>query len=81
MLCVAITIFSSLEQKLIDSFGCCAVLVDSSPSQKRKMRSQDPTDSEAELFPTHVAKELKRFHESRYVHFGSLVKLKLSLKM
>ncbi|EGZ11395.1 hypothetical protein PHYSODRAFT_304893 [Phytophthora sojae] len=40
------------------------LLVDSSPSQKRKMRSQDPTDAEADLFPTHVAKELKRFHES-----------------
>ncbi|KAG6582964.1 Uncharacterized protein family UPF0220 [Phytophthora cinnamomi] len=40
------------------------LLVDSSPSQKRKMRSQDPTDSEAGLFSTHVTKELKRFHES-----------------
>uniref|UniRef100_H3GZB4 Uncharacterized protein n=1 Tax=Phytophthora ramorum TaxID=164328 RepID=H3GZB4_PHYRM len=37
------------------------LLVDSSPSQKRKMRSQDPTDSGADLFST---KELKRFHAS-----------------
>ncbi|KAE9021600.1 hypothetical protein PR003_g14673 [Phytophthora rubi] len=50
------------------------LLVDSSPSQKRKMRSQDPTDSEADLFPTHVAKELKRFHESSC---GSLKKSSL----
>jgi hypothetical protein len=44
-----------------------AVLVDSSPSQKRKMRPQDPTDS---LF----SKELKRFHQSRFV-FGQKCRL------
>ncbi|CAI5719987.1 unnamed protein product [Peronospora destructor] len=36
------------------------VLVDSSPSQKRKMRSQDLTDCETDLFYTPVTKELKR---------------------
>ncbi|ETI33332.1 hypothetical protein L914_19198 [Phytophthora nicotianae] len=41
-----------------------SVLVDSSPSQKRKMRPQDPTDCEVDLFSTPVTKELKRFHES-----------------
>ncbi|ETP31345.1 hypothetical protein, variant [Phytophthora nicotianae P10297] len=40
------------------------LLVDSSPSQKRKMRPQDPTDCEVDLFSTPVTKELKRFHES-----------------
>ncbi|KAG7377726.1 hypothetical protein PHYPSEUDO_011071 [Phytophthora pseudosyringae] len=40
------------------------LLVDSSPSQKRKMRPQGPTDCEADLFSTPVTKELKRFHES-----------------
>ncbi|KAL3656791.1 hypothetical protein V7S43_018248 [Phytophthora oleae] len=39
------------------------LLVDSSPSQKRKMRPQDPTDCEADLFSTPVTK-LKRFHET-----------------
>eukprot|EP00644_Phytophthora_capsici_P009534 jgi/Phyca11/505491/fgenesh2_kg.PHYCAscaffold_13_\ len=39
------------------------LLVDSSPSQKRKMRPQDPTDCEADLFSTPVTK-VKRFHET-----------------
>ncbi|KAF1790044.1 Tetratricopeptide repeat [Phytophthora cactorum] len=34
------------------------------PSQKRKMRPQDPADCEVDLFSTPVTKELKRFHES-----------------
>ncbi|CAI5720367.1 unnamed protein product [Peronospora destructor] len=36
------------------------LLVDSSPIQKRKMRSQDLTDCETDLFYTPVTKELKR---------------------
>ncbi|KAG3109088.1 hypothetical protein PI124_g8767 [Phytophthora idaei] len=47
----------------IRSFVPC-LLVDSSPSQKRKMRPQDPADCEVDLFSTPVTKELKRFHES-----------------
>ncbi|KAL7682190.1 hypothetical protein Plhal304r1_c051g0134871 [Plasmopara halstedii] len=53
-----------LHRKLLarrDSTPC--LLIDNSPSQKRKMRSQDVIECEAALF----SKELKRFHEFRYV--------------
>ncbi|ETP31344.1 hypothetical protein F442_19785 [Phytophthora nicotianae P10297] len=56
------------------------LLVDSSPSQKRKMRPQDPTDCEVDLFSTPVTKELKRFHESRYFNFCLGITPKLCLK-
>ncbi|ETO62086.1 hypothetical protein F444_19973 [Phytophthora nicotianae P1976] len=57
------------------------LLVDSSPSQKRKMRPQDPTDCEVDLFSTPVTKELKRFHESRYFNFFSWYHAEVVSKM
>ncbi|CAI5700923.1 unnamed protein product [Peronospora effusa] len=40
------------------------LLVDNSPSQKRKIRSQDVTDCETDLFYAPMTKELKRVHKS-----------------
>lgn len=54
-----------------DSSPC--LLVDSSPSQKRKMRSQDAMDCDAALFSSPVTKELKRYHEFRLQKVAHLV--------